>query len=182
MWNLTIDNLLCPEFAQQTKVLTAPTFVFSAYRIRGAADTSATLQCWCGKDPELTTNSAELSASECDYPCDGNRGEMCGGRDRISAYIMTSGGGNGVQYVGCFGDAHPDRAMPDAGKNVNSNMTNEVSISFNSCFVSRPDFFLLAEQSTVYHISVHFPWSPPSTLSFLSYIFGFNLMTQLGTN
>lgn len=44
-------------------------------------------ECWCTKNPELTTNGIEVDSTECDMACaSASDSELCGGYDRITAY------------------------------------------------------------------------------------------------
>ena len=50
------------------------------------------IQCWCG---DIASNTAENSdyavygESVCDYACDGNPDEICGGYDANSVYVNS---------------------------------------------------------------------------------------------
>ena len=44
-------------------------------------------ECWCAESPELLKNGEEVDSAECDIACaSASDGELCGGRDRITAY------------------------------------------------------------------------------------------------
>jgi hypothetical protein len=73
-------------------------------------------------------------------PCSGARGEICGGRDRISVSKFESGGSGGgapgnpkvvgkYTYLGCRGDSVFARALGDAVQ-VSSEMTLEKCVAF----------------------------------------------------
>lgn len=84
-------------------------------------------QCWCGLNPDLTSNGEQAPDSECGMACEGTTtGETCGDFLRMSAYEITSGMSSPATYVGCFADMSGARAMPGAGIYSSSEMTNEV--------------------------------------------------------
>ncbi|KAM0251076.1 hypothetical protein ACHAQJ_008358 [Trichoderma viride] len=44
-------------------------------------------ECWCGN--VLANNTAKVDDSQCNFPCNGNSSETCGGRGLLNLYIAT---------------------------------------------------------------------------------------------
>ncbi|OLN88608.1 WSC domain-containing protein-like protein 2 [Colletotrichum chlorophyti] len=47
-------------------------------------------ECWCAQ--RISGLSAKYDDSACDLPCDGNKGQVCGGSMKLSVYILNSAG------------------------------------------------------------------------------------------
>ena len=90
------------------------------YNIFGVEDGS---QCFCGNE---TTGSTPSPSDGCDYLCDGDLTEICGGFDPISLYNFASTTDTlGAAYLGCFHDDGGDRLL--VGHLLSSdNMTIEI--------------------------------------------------------
>ncbi|RBQ82763.1 hypothetical protein VDGD_21018 [Verticillium dahliae] len=47
-------------------------------------------ECWCAQ--RLSGLSEAMPEADCDLPCDGDDGMVCGGDMRLSLYVVESGG------------------------------------------------------------------------------------------
>lgn len=86
-------------------------------------------------------NGVEVDSTQCDMICDGNRGEMCGGYDRLSAYALVALVGEIdylPKYVGCYEDREPERVMSTADVYSSSVMDNKVSCAMDEGYYSVP--------------------------------------------
>lgn len=84
-------------------------------------------------------NGVEVDPTQCDMMCDGNRGEMCGGYDRLSAYALDAlvGEINYLpKYVGCYEDRESERVMSTADVYNSSVMDNQVSCAMDEAYYS----------------------------------------------
>lgn len=87
----------------------------------------------------MTKNGAALGEGACDYACKGTSGEFCGGRDKISVYVINDDGINddvndGFVEGDCYNDVKKARALNEEGKNNLPNLTKEVR---NFCTVDQ---------------------------------------------
>jgi hypothetical protein len=53
-------------------------------------------ECWCGE--YLSTLSSKLNDSKCDFACNGNASELCGGQLAITLYNLTSDSKTGIAW------------------------------------------------------------------------------------
>ncbi|CAK7215874.1 Mitochondrial intermediate peptidase [Sporothrix curviconia] len=55
-------------------------------------------ECWCGQD--LSALAAQEPAAQCDLPCDGDSGTLCGGNLRLTLYALKSPAERPVAAIG----------------------------------------------------------------------------------
>lgn len=88
---------------------------FCASKGYNVAGTEYSRECYCG----VSLPALAPSESDCNMPCGGNSGQVCGGPARLTVYQNTAQGGpavnpgvDGWTSGGCVADSVQDRTLP----------------------------------------------------------------------
>ncbi|KAL0953492.1 hypothetical protein HGRIS_004722 [Hohenbuehelia grisea] len=101
------------------------------------AGTEYSNECYCGTVTEQKMESAKAN-NGCTMTCDGNKGQLCGGPNRLNVYQTSAVASTpnptpndvaGWKQVGCYLDNEDKRSLDEAGTG-NAAMTPEVCTAF----------------------------------------------------
>ncbi|KAK4119092.1 WSC-domain-containing protein [Parathielavia appendiculata] len=100
-------------------------------------------ECYCGTD--LSSSSVEKPQNDCNMPCGGNSGQMCGAANRLGVFHNPSLGGNPggspsqvgeFTYKSCWADSVYDRSLNGA-----SYATDDMTLGSCAAFCTDFAFF-----------------------------------------
>ena len=95
-------------------------------------------ECWC--DNSIRGGAAQISASNCLYPCTGMASETCGGSNAIQIYsgpstgVTTPPSASGYTYLGTYTDSVSSRTLANQQMLSSNTVTNCVLTCSNLAF------------------------------------------------